>query len=72
VQDRPHNYFVYIMTTKNNTVLYTGVTNDLNKRVYSHKSKLVKGFTSKYNVEKLVYFEHCTDIESALKREKQI
>ena len=60
------------MTNKNNTVLYTGVTSNLIKRVYEHKNKLVKGFTSKYNVDKLAYFEHSTDIEAAIKREKQI
>jgi putative endonuclease len=66
-------YFcVYIMTNKSNTVLYTGVTNDLVRRVYEHKQKLTKGFTSKYNVTKLVYYEASTDINSAIAREKQI
>ncbi|MEK9138650.1 MAG: GIY-YIG nuclease family protein [Bacteroidota bacterium] len=66
-------YFcVYIMTNKSNTVLYTGVTNNLVRRVYEHKQKLVKGFTSKYNVTKLVYYEASTDINSAIAREKQI
>lgn len=66
------NYFVYIMTNKNNTVLYTGVTNNLQKRVYEHKNKILKGFTSKYNVDKLVYFEKTENIYSAIAREKQI
>jgi putative endonuclease len=65
-------YYVYIMTTKKNTVLYTGVTNDLIRRVLEHKTKLTKGFTSRYNVEKLVYFEAGESIESAILREKQI
>ena len=65
-------YYVYIMTNKNNTVLYTGVTNDLKRRVYQHKEKLIKGFTKKYNINKLVYYEICEDIYSAISREKQI
>ena len=67
-----HNYYIYILTNKNNTVLYTGVTNDLRKRVYEHKEKLNKGFTAKYNVDKLVYFEHFVNINDAIEREKQI
>ncbi|MFC2136118.1 GIY-YIG nuclease family protein [Bacteroidota bacterium] len=66
------NYYVYMMNNKNNTVIYTGVTNDLVLRVYEHKNKLLPGFTSKYNVTKLVYFEETTDINSAIAREKQI
>ncbi len=65
-------YYVYIMTNKGHRVLYTGVTNDLQRRVYEHKNKLVKGFTNKYNVIKLVFYEVCNDIESAILREKQI
>jgi len=65
-------YYVYIMTNKNNNVLYTGVTNDLKRRVYEHKNKMIKGFTYKYNINKLVYFEETSDIESAILREKQI
>ena len=60
------------MTNKRNTVLYTGVTNDLKKRIYEHKEKLVEGFTKEYNVTKLVYYEVFDDIESAIVREKQI
>ncbi len=67
-----YNYFIYILTNKNHTVLYTGVTNDLRERVYQHKEKLVKGFTKKYNVDKLVYYEHFTHIDEAIAREKQI
>jgi putative endonuclease len=65
-------YYVYIMTNKYNTVLYTGVTNDLKRRVYEHKSKLGGGFTSKYNITKLVYYEVFDDVNSAIAREKQI
>ncbi len=64
-------YDVYIMTNKSRT-LYTGVTNDLMRRVYEHKNKLVSGFTSKYNIQFLVYYESTSSIYSALEREKQI
>ncbi|OQY99740.1 MAG: endonuclease [Candidatus Brocadia sp. UTAMX2] len=59
-------YYVYIMTNKNNTVLYTGVTNDLRRRVYVHKEKLIKGFTKKYNITKLVYYEVFRDVRNAM------
>jgi putative endonuclease len=65
-------YYVYIMTNKRNTVLYTGVTNDLRRRVCEHKAKLVEGFTKKYNISKLIYDEATRDVESAILREKQI
>ncbi len=65
-------YYVYIMTNKYNTVLYTGVTNDLRRRVYEHKSGLGEGFTSRYNITKLVYYEAPDDVNSAIAREKQI
>ena len=65
-------YYVYIMTNKHDTVLYTGVTNDLWRRVSEHKAKLQGGFTSRYNVNKLVYYEVFNDIEEAIAREKQI
>ncbi len=65
-------YYVYILTNFKNTVLYTGITNDLVRRVYEHKQKLVSGFTEKYNVNKLVYFEIFQDPENAIKREKTI
>jgi len=65
-------YYVYIMTNKTNRVLYTGVTNDLKRRVYEHKKKLLEGFTKKYNIVRLVYYEICDDIEGAIAREKQI
>lgn len=60
------------MTNKANTVLYTGVTNDIRRRVYEHKQKLVEGFTKKYNVVKIVYYETLADCASAIQREKQI
>jgi putative endonuclease len=60
------------VTNVNNTVLYTGVTNDLVRRVFEHKKKIIQGFTSKYNVDKLVYFELFDFIDLAIKREKQI
>jgi putative endonuclease len=65
-------FYVYILTNQHNTVLYTGVTNDLNRRLYEHKNKLVRGFTSKYNVSKLVYAEQYQYIADAVEREKQI
>ena len=61
-----------MMTNKNNTVIYTGVTNDLGRRIYEHRGKLVDGFAEKYNVNKLVYYEICEDPNSAIEREKQI
>jgi len=64
-------YYVYIMTNYSRT-LYTGVTNDLRRRVYEHKQKLVPGFTAKYNITKLVYFEATNDVQAAIAREKQI
>ena len=66
-----YQYFVYIMTNKSGT-LYTGVTNNLERRIYEHKHHLVKGFTNKYNIDKLVYFEETNDINAAISREKQI
>ena len=68
----PRQYFVYILTNKTNKVLYTGVTNDLSRRVWEHREKLVDGFTKKYNLTKLVYCEETDEIEEAIAREKQI
>jgi len=65
-------FYVYILTNKWNRVLYTGVTNDLGRRVYEHREKMVEGFTKKYNVTKLVYYEVLSDALSAITREKQI
>ena len=66
------SYFVYIMTNERHTVLYTGVTNNLMRRVWEHKEKLYKGFTAKYNITKLVYAEEYPEITEAIAREKQI
>src|ERR1051326_3997488 len=65
-------YWVYIMTNKNNTVLYTGVTNNIVRRVFEHKTKIVKGFTAKYNVSKLVFCEEFNTIDEAITSEKKI
>ena len=65
-------YYIYIMTNRWNTVLYTGVTNNLKKRIYEHKEKYVRGFTKRYNIDKLVYYEMFGDIYNAIAREKQI
>ncbi len=65
-------YYVYIMTNFRNTVLYTGVTNNLRRRVYEHKQGIGSDFTKRYNVNKLVYYEACSDIRAAIAREKQI
>jgi putative endonuclease len=65
-------YFVYITTNSAGSVLYTGMTNDLRARAYEHREKLVPGFTSRYNVTRLVYFETFDDVLRAIAREKQI
>ena len=65
------SYYVYILTNKSRT-LYTGVTNDLKRRVYQHKNKIIPGFTYQYNVSRLVFFEMTTDVRAAISREKQI
>ena len=65
-------YYVYILTNKTNKVLYIGVTNNLERRIYEHKNKLIKGFSQKYNLTKLIYYEMTENIISAIKREKQL
>ena len=67
-----HEYFVYILTNKENSVLYIGVTNNLERRLSEHKNKIVEGFTKNYNVYKLVYYEKFSDINLAIAREKKL
>lgn len=66
------NFFVYIASNKNETVFYTGVTNDLVRRMTEHRDKSIAGFTSRYNISKLLYYEETPDPRSAIEREKQI
>jgi putative endonuclease len=66
------SYFVYILASKRNGTLYIGITNDLAKRVYAHRQNLIDGFTKKYGVHKLVYFEETNDVNEAILREKRI
>jgi putative endonuclease len=67
-----HNYYVYILSNRHNSVLYTGVTNNLLRRVYEHKNGHNSSFTKKYQINKLVYLEHYDHIDAAIKREKVI
>ena len=67
-----NNYYVYILTNDNGRVMYVGITNDIKRRLYEHKNKLIDGFTKKYNVGKLVYYEAFSDPEQAIRREKVI
>ena len=67
-----HAYYVYLLTNWNNKVMYVGMTNDLERRMYEHKKKLMKGFTQKYNINKLVYFEETQEVNAAIIREKEI
>jgi putative endonuclease len=66
------SYYIYILTNKNNSVLYVGLTNDFVRRIWEHKSKMIEGFTKKYNIDKLVYYEKFDDTNSASAREKQL
>ncbi|MEK7111281.1 MAG: GIY-YIG nuclease family protein [Patescibacteria group bacterium] len=68
----PKTYYVYILSSKRNGTLYIGVTNDLERRVFEHKNHLVRGFTEKYKINILVYFEQADDVRTALQREKQL
>ncbi len=67
-----NDYYVYILTNEKNTVMYMGVTNDIRRRVYEHKTGVYEGFTKKYQVHKLVYVESCHDVKDAIAREKQL
>lgn len=69
---KDYNYFVYIVTNKNKTVLYVGVTNDLQRRVFEHENALITGFTKKYNCHFLVFYERFQQVEDAIEREKEI
>lgn len=69
---KDHKYYVYILTNWNNQVMYVGMTNNLERRIYEHKHKLVEGFTRKYNVFKLVYYEQGSDVNAVIAREKEI
>ena len=66
------NFYVYILASEKNGTLYVGITSNLIKRIYEHKNNIVKGFTEKYKVHKLVYYEECNDIYEAIQREKQV
>ena len=66
------SYFVYILTNFEETTFYIGVTSNLQKRIWEHKNKVVEGFTEKYNVDRLVYYEQTEDVETALNRENQL
>ncbi|NCP04545.1 MAG: endonuclease [Nitrospirae bacterium CG_4_10_14_3_um_filter_53_41] len=66
------SYYIYILASQRNGTLYIGVTSDLIKRIWQHKNKLVEGFTEKYGVDKLVYYEQFEDAEYALNREKRL
>ncbi len=67
-----NKYFVYILASNNNTTIYIGVTNNIERRIYEHKNNLIDGFSKKYNTHKLVYLEETNSIENAIKREKQL
>ena len=67
-----NTYYVYILATKNNKLVYVWITNNLERRLYEHKNKLIEWFTSKYNVNKLVYYEETININDAINREKQL
>ncbi|MBR3307918.1 MAG: GIY-YIG nuclease family protein [Lachnospiraceae bacterium] len=67
-----NHYYVYILSNWNNNVLYVGMTNDIKRRLYEHKNKMIDGFTKKYNVDKLVYVEETNNVNAAIEREKQL
>lgn len=67
-----YNYWVYILANRRNGTLYTGITNNLERRIYEHKTGIIEGFTKKYNIHILVYYEHFDNVNSAIIREKQI
>ena len=65
-------YYIYILTNWNNKVMYIGVTGDLQRRLHEHRNEMADGFTKRYHIHKLVYFEQTTDVHAALEREKQL
>jgi putative endonuclease len=69
---REKQYYIYVLTNRTNRILYIGVTSDLARRIFEHKKKLVDGFSKKYNLNKLVYYEMTNDVNSAIRREKQL
>jgi putative endonuclease len=69
---KDRQYYVYILTNKADKVIYIGVTNNLERRIFEHKNKLVEGFTKRYNLTKLVYYQITNDVKSAIGREKQL
>ena len=69
---KDHNYYIYIISNWNNRVIYVGMTNNLERRIYEHKNKMFEGFSKKYNPNKLVYYEYTNDVNAAIQREKQI
>ena len=69
---KDNQYFVYLLVNENNKVMYVGMTNNLERRTFEHKNRLCKGFTAKYNLDKLVYFEETDDVLAAISREKEI
>jgi putative endonuclease len=69
---KDYNYYIYILTNWSNKVIYIGVTNNLQRRLYEHKNKLIDGFTNKYNLNKLVYYECFSNINDAIRREKEL
>ena len=69
---KDHNCYIYIISNWNNKVIYVGMTNDLERRIYEHKNKIFEGFSKKYNLNKLVYYEHTNDVNAAIRKEKEI
>jgi len=72
IQKMTNTYYVYILASKRNGTLYIGVTNDLQRRIYEHKNNLIKGFTQKYDIHNLVYYEETNDINLAIERENNL
>ena len=69
---RDYNFWVYIVTNEHESVLYVGMTNDLARRISEHRAGEIPGFTADYRCTKLIYYEHCTDVQDAIAREKQL